>query len=711
MDPIAVIAQSLDIKPNQVKNTLALLESNNTVPFIARYRKEQTQGLDEEKIFQIQKLYEYKINLQQRKEDVTRLIDEQGLLTEELKKQIMACERLNEVEDIYLPFKQKKLTKASIAIAKGLEPLAQWMLSHDVSMSLSKKAETFINEEVATALEAIEGACDIISENLSQEPSFKRQLKTFVLKYGKLQTSKKKNADDPQELYKMYYDYTNPFLKVAHHHVLAINRAEKSKVITVSVDFDLNDFLKYQKHHAFEHPDKDIAKLIRDSFDQGVKKMAYPSIVRQIRSEFTEQAAIHSIDLFASNVESLLQTPPMKDQVVLACDPAYRTGCKLAVVDQLGNVCEVDTIYPFDPHHKVDQAKATLNRLCDQYKVDIVAIGNGTASRESEKLIVEVLANREDSIMYAIISEAGASVYSASPLAKKEFPNLDVSLRSAISIARRLQDPLAELIKIDPQSIGVGQYQHDLPTKSLSDKVEFVVNKVVNRVGVNINTASEQLLTHVSGLNKTAIKNMISNRQKQGPFRNRTQLLKVKGFGEKMFEQSVGFLRILDGDNVLDQTAIHPESYDVVEKLLTHLEIEDIENQHDKQKLQNVHVPTLAKTLGIDEYTLGDIIENLLSPNRDYRQQFDKVQLRQDILSISDLAIGMKLQGSISNIVDFGMFVDLGLKNDGFVHRSKCHIQRHVHPMEVYAINQKINVEIIDLDLKRHRVSLQIIKD
>lgn len=710
MDIILSLAKELNVTQTQVKNTLALLEENNTVPFIARYRKEQTQGLDEEQIFKIQKMHEYRVNLATRKEDVIRLIDEQGLLTDDLRKQINSCERLTEVDEIYLPFKQKKLTKASIAIAKGLEPLSQWMLLHDTSKTLEEQAKQFLNEEVLTIQDAIDGACDILSENLAQDPAFKRQLKTYVLKYGKLETTIKKNAEDLKQVYQMYYEFSSPFSRLQHHNILAINRAEKQKVITVSIAFDLNDFLLHQRHHAFNHPNAAIATLIKNSFDQGVKKMAYPSIIRNIRSELTEAASNHSIDLFASNIESLLSIPPIKETVVLGFDPAFRTGCKLAVVNEIGDVLAIDVIYPFEPQHQIAQAKETLSKLIKEHNVNIVAIGNGTASRESEQLVAEVLVDFSE-VSYAIISEAGASVYSASPLAKKEFPDLDVSLRSAISIARRLQDPLAELIKIDPQSIGVGQYQHDLPTKSLSEKVGFVVDKVVNRVGVNVNTASSALLEHVSGLNKTAIKNIIAHRNKKGEFKNRTQLLDIKGLGEKMFEQAGGFLRILDGDHWLDQTAIHPESYPVVESLLKQLEIVDITSEDAEAKLSSANVNKLAATINVDEYTLADIINDLLTPNRDYRQQFDGVILRQDILSLDDLKVGLRLMGSVSNIVDFGIFVDIGLKNDGFAHRSKCNIQRHVHPIDVFSIQQKVNVEIIEVDAVRQRVSLAILKN
>jgi uncharacterized protein len=710
MDISQGLAQELNVTLVQVNNTLALLEANNTVPFIARYRKEQTQGLDEEQIFKIQKMYEYRVNLAERKEDVIRLIDEQGLLSEDLKKQINSCERLSEVEEIYLPFKQKKLTKASIAIAKGLEPLSQWMLLHDESKTLEEVATKFLSDEVLSVEEAIEGACDILSENLAQAPAFKRQLKTFITKYGKLETSKKKKAEDLKQVYQMYYEFSAPFNRLQHHNILAINRAEKQKVITVSIAFDLNDFLLHQQNHAFNHPNKKIAALIKNSFDQGVKKMAYPSVIRSIRSELSEAASDHSIDLFASNIESLLSIPPIKETVVLGLDPAFRTGCKLAVVSENGDVLAIDTIYPFEPQHQKDKAKQTLSELIKKHNVNIIAIGNGTASRESEQMVVEVLVNHPK-VSYAVISEAGASVYSASPLAKKEFPNLDVSLRSAISIARRLQDPLAELIKIDPQSIGVGQYQHDLPKKSLTEKVGFVVDKVVNRVGVNINTASAALLEHVSGLNKTAIKNMLAFRKKEGEFKNRKQLLTVKGLGDKMFEQAGGFLRIMDGDHWLDQTAIHPESYPVVEALLKHSGIDDITNEDAKAKLESLKVSQVAATLSVDEYTLSDIINDLLSPNRDYRQQFDGLMLRQDILSMDDLKVGLRLMGSVSNIVDFGIFVDIGLKNDGFAHRSKLNIQRHVNPIDVFAIQQKVNVEIIEVDTARQRVSLKVIKN
>lgn len=708
MDLIKHLSGQLNISTNQIQSTLALLEQNNTVPFIARYRKEQTRGLDEEQIFAIKKQYDYGINLEQRKEDVIRLIDEQGLLSKDLQAQIQACERLTEVEEIYKPFKQKKLTKATIAISRGLEPLSKWMLSKDDTMTLQAKANEFVVGDIENVDQAIEGACDILSENLSNEPSFRRQLKTYVFKYGKLVSTKKKNADDPKQVYRMYYEFSMPFNKLQHHNILAINRAEKQKVVSVTVDFDINDFLEHQRNDAFIHPNKEIATLIKETFDAGVKKSAYPSTVRHIRSELTEQAHNHSIDLFAFNIESLLSTPPMKDKTILALDPAFRTGCKLAVVNKVGHVVAIETIYPFEPQHNIEEAKKMLNKLMDEHHVDIVAIGNGTASRESEQLVSDVLKDRNDSITYAIISEAGASVYSASPLAKKEFPKLDVSLRSAISIGRRLQDPLSELIKIDPQSIGVGQYQHDLPNASLKEKIDFVVDKVVNRVGVNINTASEVLLTHVSGLNKTAIKNIVDVRNKQGLFKSRKQLLDVKGFGEKMFEQAAGFLRIPDGEMWLDQTAIHPESYDVVHQLFKILEIKDITNEQSKEKLANANVTDLAIQCNVDEFTMADIIENLLTPNRDYRTQFDGVLLKSDVLNMDDLKIGMKLQGSVSNIVDFGVFVDIGLKNDGFIHRSKCKLDRNAHPMDRFSINQIVNVEIIELEKERQRVSLKV---
>lgn len=698
---IEPIAQSLNIKAEQVENTLKLLEEGNTVPFIARYRKEVTKGLDEEQILFIQKEYSYQQNLQQRKEDVLRLIEQQGKLTPQIKEEVAKCSKLSQVEDIYRPYQQKKKTRATMAIALGLEPLADKIYSCPKQLDINKEAAKYINDKVTDASVAIKGAQDIIAERVSDDAKLRWKVMESIMKYGKIVTKAKKDHGDEKKVYKMYYDHCEPVAKIANHRVMAIDRAEKEKVITVSFDYDMAYLERYALRGITRDRETAVLSYLEAAVNDGLKRLLFPSVEREIRSNLTSKAQEQSIEIFSLNLEKLLLQPPVSTPMILGFDPAFRTGCKLAVVDSTGKLIKIDVIYPHPPVNKAQEAAKKLVDLCRKYPIGIIAIGNGTASRESESFVAKVIKENDLNVRYTLVSEAGASVYSASELARQEFPDLHVEQRSAISIARRLIDPLAELIKIDPKSIGVGQYQHDLPAKQLNERLDFAILKCVNRVGVDVNTASIELLMHVAGLNKANAKAIVDYRNEHGRFTDRSQLKKVKKMGEKTFEQCAGFLRIHDGDNMLDQTGIHPESYELAKRLLQSYKIDE---------LNKLDFAQCAKELGSDEYTIKDIATILSAPGRDYREQFDGPILRSDVLEIDDLKIGDKLQGIVRNVTDFGAFIDIGLHEDGLAHISRLSNKRINHPSEAVNVNDIVDVYVADIDKEREKVQLSLVK-
>jgi len=700
---IKTIAEELKISVRQVNTVLEMLGNGDTVPFIARYRKEATGALDEEQILFIEKQYKYELNLAERKESVINLIEVQGKLTDELRDQINACTKLSQVEDLYKPYKQKKKTRAAMAIKKGLEPLSVFLLSLPEKADLNKEAEKYLNEEVKTIEEAIQGAKDIVAENVSDNAKLRWQFKDLIIKSGSIQTKLKKDAVDEKKVYEMYYDYSEKISEIADHRVMAIDRAEKEKVITVSMNYDL-DHIKDLAHQFYmEGKRSDLENVLIEAIDDGIDRLLMPSIENEIRSDLSEKAHNTSIEVFSLNLEKLLSQAPLKGRVVLGFDPGYYNGCKLAVLDETGKMLTVDKIYPFRKDGDILKSKQKLLSLIQKYAVKIIAIGNGTASRESEKLVAELIRENHLQVEYAIVSEAGASVWSAQEEARKEFPDLAVEERSAVSIGRRLLDPLAELIKIDPKAIGVGQYQHDLPEKALNERLDEATMKVVNRVGADVNTASTELLEHISGLNKGIATEIVSYRNENGKFRNRKELLKVKKLGNKAFEQCAGFLRIIDGEEALDATNIHPESYDAARKVM---EVSHIEKLGDP----NIHFDdeAIAK-LNIDSYTLEDIKDSITMPLRDYRDQFDGAILRSDILELKDLKKGDELSGTVRNVVDFGAFVDIGLHDDGLVHISRMSMKRVNHPSEVVGVGDIVQVYVYEVDEEKHRVQLSLL--
>ena len=694
----------LNIKPNQVKTVLELLSNGNTIPFIARYRKEATGALDEEQIRKINEIYEYQVNLLKRKEDVIRLIDEKGLLTDELKSQILNANKLVEVEDLYRPFKEKKKTKATDAINNGLEPLAKIIMSFPLKeIDYSK----FINEKVKTIDEAILGAKYIIAEWISDNAYYRKSIRNYTYKNGIIVTKLKKDAVDENKVYEMYYDYQEKVREIKPHRILAINRAEKEKVITVSIDVNKEDIINNLKSKIIKNDKSQVTDIVIDAINDAYKRLIEPSIEREIRSDLTEKADEVAIDNFGKNLEKLLLQPPMKDKMVLGLDPAYRTGCKLAVLSPVGQSLEIAVIYPHEPVKKYDEAKKIVLDLIKKYNIDIIAIGNGTASRESEAFIADVIKECDRKVEYIIVSEAGASVYSASKIAIEEFPDLTVEKRSAISIGRRLQDPLAELVKIEPESIGVGLYQHDVSNKKLTESLDFVVSSAVNKVGVNVNTASPSLFKYVSGITKKNIEKILDYRNKNR-IKNRNELKKL--LSDKTYEQAIGFLRVVDGTNPLDATSIHPESYDITLKLLNmlHLDVKDLGSE--KINNLNIDVEEYSKKLNTDIYTLQDIIDSLKKPNRDPRDEMPKPILKSDILHIEDLKIGMKLQGTVRNVVDFGVFIDIGLKNDGLAHISKLTDKYIKHPMEVVNVGDIVDCYVDSINLEKNKVSLSLLE-
>lgn len=699
------------LAPKQVRQVVELLKEGNTVPFIARYRKEQTGGLDELQIKAIADAHEYAENVMQRREEVLRLIDEQGKMTAELKAQIKAARKLQTLEDLYRPYKQKRRTRATAAKEKGLEPLAQEIVSFPREFSLETATTPFINQElgVPDSETAIAGAKDILAEMFAEDPEVRSRLRERALKQAAVETSRKNGgAEDEKGVYALYYDFQEPIKKMVPHRTLAVNRGEREEVLRVHVRFPSDAFIDQIKRLIIKKHGSPVVPIVEEGIEDAYKRLVEPSLEREVRAFLTEKAEEQAITIFAENVKQLLLQPPMKGKVVLGIDPAFRTGCKWAVVDATGKALEVGVMYPTAPHHKTEEAAAIIRNVTTKYGVKMIAIGNGTASRETEQFVASTIKEIDDTLYYCIVNEAGASVYSASEIARAEFPDLQVEQRSAISIARRLQDPLAELVKIDPKSVGVGQYQHDVSQKKLNESLAFVVETAVNRVGVNVNTASAALLSYVAGLNKTQATNIVAYRDEHGPFTTRTALKSVPRLGAKTYEQCIGFLRVPDGKNRLDATAIHPESYNEAKKLLQYVEAEqkDIGKDKLKQRLNSLNQGELAETLDIGTLTLADIIDALARPNRDPRDELAAPQLKQDVLKMEDLEEGMELQGTVRNIVDFGAFVDIGVKQDGLVHVSKLADRYIKHPMEVVSIGDVVTVWVEGVDEKKGRISL-----
>lgn len=709
---IEPIAKQLNISTKQIKSTLNLLEEGNTVPFIARYRKEATGALDEEQIRVIQEQYEYQVNLEKRKEDVLRLIEQQGKLTDDIRKDVLACSKLSQVDDIYRPYQQKRKTRATDAAAKGLKPFADWLLKLHVQADILSEAKKYIGDQVKSEDEAIQGAKDIIAEMASDDPQVRQKIRSSMERYGRIVTKEKKKHEDDKKVYKMYYDYSERISTLASHRIMAIDRGEKEKIITASIDFDKEYIMDWTVRRFTKNRQCPAREYIEEAVCDGLKRLALPSVEREIRNELSEKAHEQSIEVFSLNLERLLLQPPMKNKVVLGFDPAFRTGCKLAVIDRTGKMLEVSVIYPTPPNAKVKEAKEKMLQLLKKYPIDIIAIGNGTASRESEAFVANLIKEYKLSVSYTIVSEAGASVYSASKLARDEFPDLHVEQRSAISIARRIVDPLSELIKIDPQSIGVGQYQHDLPTARLKERLDFVVSKAVNRVGVNVNTASVELLKNISGLNASTAKSIVAYREEHGEIQNRKELKKIPKIGTKSFEQAAGFLRIEDGKEVLDRTSIHPESYALAKEILAllHLSVEDMGTEKAVEAVKAADVAELCTQVEGTRYTVQDILDAIALPLRDYRDQYDGPLLRSDVLELSDLHIGDQLEGVVRNVVDFGAFVDIGLHEDGLVHISKMSKRRVAHPSEMVSVGDVVKVWVYNIDEEKQKVQLSLLK-
>lgn len=706
------IAAELQIGSGRVKTTVGLLDEGNTIPFIARYRKEMTGELDENQLRDIEERLTYLRNLENRKLEVIRLIDEQGKLTGELRSAIEQAVKLQEVEDLYRPYRQKRKTRASVAKEKGLEPLAQWIVSQPRQGDMLTEASKYINSDkgVQTAEEAVQGAMDIIAEQVADDAKIRAWVRKYTFDQGILR-SEAKNAE-LESVYEMYYSYQEPVRKLPPHRILAINRGEREDVLKVTLEVPVERIHDYIGKQLLKGPSivrDTLAAVVEDAY----KRLLAPSIEREVRGEMTEKAEEKAIEVFAENLRNLLLQPPVKGKVVLGVDPAFRTGCKLAVVDDTGKMLEIAVTYPTPPNNKVAEAKAVFKRLIDSYGVELIVIGNGTASRETEQFVAGLIGEiKQRKLAYLIVNEAGASVYSASKLAQSEFPDLDVAERSAISIARRVQDPLAELVKIEPKAIGVGQYQHDVSQKRLEESLTFVVESAVNHVGVDVNTASPSLLSYVSGINSTLAKNIVKYRDENGKFENRQQLQKVPRLGAKAFEQCVGFLRIPDGANPLDNTPIHPESYAVVDRLFKELKLElaKLGSEELKSMLQRLEPEELATKLGVGVPTLRDILDSLLRPGRDPREELEAPIFRTDVLQLEDLTPGMELKGTVRNVIDFGAFVDIGIKNDGLVHISQMSNSYVKHPMDVVSVGDVVTVWVLNIDTKKGRVGLTMKK-
>ena len=707
------IAEELQIRESQVESTVKLIDDGNTIPFIARYRKEATGNLSDELLRELDERLKYLRNLEARKEEIIRLIDEQGKLTDELTVKIASTMILSELEDIYRPFKPKKRTRATIAKEKGLEPLSNIIYLQSEKKDLFEVAKEYIDEEkgVNSEEEAIDGALDIIAENIADNEDFRKRIKSFCFREAVISSKVAKEEKSP---YEMYYDYSEAILKMPSHRILAINRGEKEEFLKVKLEKPEEKIIDYLKKQIIQDYKSQFAEVLERAIVDSYKRLIEPSIEREIRSDLTEKAEEQAIKVFGKNAKQLLLQPPIKNMTVMGFDPAYRTGCKIAVIDKTGKVLATTTVYPTEPQNDVEGAKKVLKDLIKKHHVNMIAIGNGTASRESEMFVSDMIKEIEGEIYYAIVSEAGASVYSASKLATEEYPDINVSLRGAISIARRLQDPLSELVKIDPKSIGVGQYQHDVNQKRLNESLSGVVEDAVNSVGVDVNTATPSLLSYVSGINESVAKNIVKYRDENGELKQRKELLKVPKLGPAAFKQCAGFIRIFGGKNPLEVTSVHPESYEIAEKLLTNFGY-SVENLSDKEKLETmksdfkkINVEKTAQELGVGSLTLRDIIDELSRPGRDPREDLPKPILRSDVLKFEDLQQGMELTGTVRNVIDFGAFVDIGVKYDGLVHISEMSDKYIKNPSEVVSVGDIVKVKVIGIDQEKHKVSLSM---
>ena len=717
MDILQIIADELSVKYKQVENAVNLIDEGNTIPFIARYRKEVTGGLSDEQLRTLGDRLNYLRNLDERKEEVRKSIEEQGKMTEEIEKALQNARILAEVEDIYRPYKQKKRTRATIAKEKGLEPLSEALINQDKNVSIEELAREFIDAEkgVETVEDAILGAKDIIAENISDNPNYRKEIKRYCYKDGIISTeSNAKDENEENPTYKMYFDFNEKVNRIPSHRILAINRAEKENAIKLKIQKPEENIIDFMERDIIKDKNSKYAEILEDTVEDSFKRLIEPSVEREIRSDLTEKAEEKAIKVFGQNAKQLLLGAPLKGMTVMGFDPAYRTGCKIAVIDETGKVLATTTVYPTEPQNKIEEAKKELKELIKKYNINMIAIGNGTASRESEKFVADMISEIDNEVYYAIVSEAGASVYSASKLATEEYPDINVSLRGAISIARRLQDPLAELVKIDPKAIGVGQYQHDVNQKKLAESLSAVVEDAVNEVGVDVNTATPSLLSYVSGINKTIANNIVKYRDENGKFIERKELLKVPKLGKVAYQQCSGFIRIPDGKNPLEITAVHPESYEKAEQLLENIGYtkEDLRNQEKlkdiKVKLNSINLKEVSEKLDIGEMTLKDIVDELSKPGRDPRDEMPKPILRSDVLKFEDLREGMILNGTVRNVIDFGAFVDIGVKHDGLVHISELSEKFVKNPSDVVSIGDIVKVKVIGIDEKRQKVNLSM---
>ncbi|MFJ8237690.1 Tex family protein [Ureibacillus sp. NPDC094379] len=710
---LQMIAVDTKVKPHQAEAVIKLLEDGNTVPFIARYRKEATGSLDEVQIKSIEDRYHYIQQLEQRKEEVIRIIQEQGKLTEELEVSIKGATILQRVEDLYRPFKQKRRTKATIAKEKGLEPLADQLMQFG-NNDVEELARPFINEEmgVTNAEEALVGAKDILAERFADDAAVRDKLRKLSWREGRIMTSVKDVDKDEKKVFEMYYEYEEPVKHIVPHRILAVNRGEKEDILKVAIQIPLEQVIRIMEKEWIPVNSSSASIVqVKEAIEDGYKRLIQPSIERELRNELTEKAEAQAIHIFSENLRSLLLQPPIRGNMVLGVDPAYRTGCKLAVVDETGKMLEVTAIYPHPPKPDVEKSKAVVKAMLAKYPISIIAIGNGTASRETEQFIADVLKEINTDVQYVIVNEAGASVYSASEVARSEFPDLQVEQRSAVSIARRLQDPLSELVKIEPKAVGVGQYQHDVSQKKLAESLTFIVETAVNQVGVDVNTASSSLLQYVSGLSKTVAENIVNARSEAGKFTSRAQLKKIPRLGAKTYEQAIGFLRIPDAKNPLDATGIHPESYKIAEEILSFAALtkKDVGTNKGEEAIEELDIKELSEKLGVGEVTIKDIVDTLMKPTRDPRDAFPQPLLKTDVLKMEDLQVGMELQGTVRNVVDFGAFVDVGVKQDGLVHISKLQKRRIKHPLEVVSLGDIVTVWVEKVEPEKGRISLTML--
>ncbi|MEC1180260.1 Tex family protein [Metasolibacillus meyeri] len=709
-----LIAADTNVLPHQVEAVIKLLEDSNTVPFIARYRKEATGSLDEVQIKAIDDRYQYIQQLEKRKEEVLRLIHEQGKLTEELQHAIQTATVLQRIEDLYRPYKQKRRTKATIAKESGLEPLADFMMQF-TNGDIEEQAQKFVNEEkaVPTIEDALAGARAILAERFADDAAIRERLRKLSWREGKIETASKNEEKDEKHVFEMYYSYEEPINRIVPHRILAINRGEKEEILKVSVAVPVERATQIMENEWIpKNRSCSSIQQVKEAIHDSYKRLIQPSIERELRNELSEKAEAQAIHIFAENLRNLLLQPPMRGKMVLGVDPAYRTGCKLAVVDETGKMLEVTAIYPHPPKPDVAKSKKVVKEILDRYPISIIAIGNGTASRETEQFIADILKERGTAdTAYVIVNEAGASVYSASDVARAEFPNLQVEQRSAVSIARRLQDPLSELVKIEPKAVGVGQYQHDVSQKQLADSLTFIVETAVNQVGVDVNTASASLLQYVSGLSKTVAENIVNARSESGKFTSRVQLKKIPRLGAKTYEQAIGFLRIVDAKNPLDATGIHPESYALAEQILqiANLTKQDVGTEKAEQAISDLSIAQLSAELNVGEVTVKDLVDTLMKPTRDPRDAFPQPLLKTDVLQMEDLKVGMELQGTVRNVVDFGAFIDIGVKQDGLVHISKLQKRRIKHPLEVVALGDIVTVWVEKVEVGKGRISLTML--